>query len=172
MTAQPGPVTVTRRWLVVLVAALVLPLSARGGDRFYAGEPRPENEVGLVLVHGQCALGWLTPAGAARMQLQARMRAELLPGRYTFCVGYVNARLLTTETSRGCVDLDLEIRPGHVYFIFPEVGDATWRPAALDFASPADFADQKDGARVLKKAKKYFAGPRAPVTLSKLGTWE
>lgn len=172
MAALAGLAIRARRWFAVSVATLLLPLAVHAGDRFYAGESRSENQVGLVLVQAQCALGSLTPAGSARMQLQARMRAELLPGQYTLCVGYVNAGLLTTQTSKGCVDLDLEIRPGHVYLVYPEVANTTWRPAALDLASPADFAAQRDGASVLKKAKKYFAGPRTPVVLSKLGFWE
>ena len=154
-----------------MACAVMLSASAAGaGDRFYEGEARPASEVALVLVQANCALGSLERAGAPRQRLFARMRAELAPGSYTLCVGYVGVG--GSETSKGCVDLVLVAQGGHVYLVVPEVGGGKWRPVAVDFGSAADYAARKDGEAIRKRAEKYFAGKREVVKLSKLGHWE
>jgi hypothetical protein len=159
--------------LIALVSSLALHGALFAGDRFYPGEPLPQSEVALVLLHYKCSLGSLTVEGKPAMPLLAKMQLELMPGQYHLCVGYAYIGAYSTANSKGCVDLPLKAEAGHTYYIYPDFPRPnTWQPTVVDLPQDADLKAAKDGEKTKKRAQKYFEGNRRPATDSGRGYWD
>ena len=152
--------------LAVLFSSLVLSGELFAGDRFYAGEPLPPNQVALVMVDVmQCRIDFLTLEGKPEVQLSPKKnQVELLPGQHHLCVHYG-----TGFQPRNCVDVALNAQAGHTYYIYGQPGHYTgvgryftWRPVVVDFVREEDYITGKEGKRTQQRALKHFQGDRLP----------
>ena len=150
----------TRVVLTILFSSLVLSGGLFAGDRFYAGEPLPPNQVALVMVDVmQCRIDFLTLEGKPEVHLSPKKtKVELLPGQHHLCVHYGAG-----FHPRNCVDVALNAQAGHTYYIYgQELGHSTWRPVVVDFAREEDYITGKEGKRTQKRALEHFQGDRLP----------
>jgi hypothetical protein len=133
----------------ILVTAIVIgcwaPVASAGPRTFrrlYTGPPRPRKEVAFVLSMDESILseingtsltvgtfwkGYNTPGGC-----------EILPGPYSFCVGYMRESgfggVKEVVESDGCANQSVTLLPGHVYVVTTEfvIGNSLSRPVFRD----------------------------------------
>jgi hypothetical protein len=152
--------------LAVCGVMMLAGCSSRGGLRFYPDEPRPQKDVALVFTHRHISLDSITREGQEKMDLVGSSGAsELLPGKYVLELRY-SSQGTYRNVHGGTAPGSLQAVAGHVYFIYPEfTSQNTWKPAAIDIASEADFQKANGAADVNAEDLKqwvmnYFAGPR------------
>jgi hypothetical protein len=100
------------------------------GSRFYSGKTLPREDVAFLYLTGDCQLGSITKKGQKKMEflMWSEARGEILPGNYVlelryFNQGVYNSRTKSsgTTTKGDVIELPLNAKAGHVYYIKPEI---------------------------------------------------
>jgi hypothetical protein len=120
---------------VSLLLALCCLAACAGGHRFYPDVPRAQDQVALVITvphvpSASCSIEYLRNEGATEeMRLDSVHLLDLLPGQYIASIAYrareINLLLQTRRTTGKLVALKMDLKPGSVYVIYPEIGKAT-----------------------------------------------
>jgi len=172
------------RILVIILLATVLLVvgCAAPGTRFYPGSPRQANEIAVFILHRHCYLSQIMENGANPQKiLQMSFVYELLPGNHTLCVGYQYRGDYSSSSSKGCYDLRLDAKPGHVYYIYPSFpAKNQWKPLAVDFAKDDDYAKfdnglmayTDNGSDLKPRVEKYLQSERRALVRNEHGLWQ
>jgi hypothetical protein len=150
--------------------------------RFYIGELRTPEEVGLIIVSGDCYLYGLKISDIEEKKLWAfGGTLEVLPGNYIANVGYVTS----TQSGDICA-LSINIQAGHIYVIY--FGNVNfeynngkiskyWNPTYREFANKEDINAIKPGDHlplsaidIQNRVKKYFESKRRVLKIDH-GKW-
>jgi hypothetical protein len=160
------------------IAISIVGCSSTGGTRLYSEKIRPANEVALILT----ADGVTKISGmSARDDQQAitlftRTSFEVLPGRYPFCIGYLEQGYKSTSVGRN-VDLTVNVELNHTYVLYAKIDrkNESWRPVFVDLN--AYHQDDCGGGcyslnELHEHVTEHFRGERPVMTQRSWGGWE
>jgi hypothetical protein len=151
------------------------------GSRFYSGKALARADVAFLYLTGDCQLGSIKKEGQKKMEflMWSETRGEILPGNYMLELRYFNQGVYNnrtkssgTATKGDVIELPLNAKAGHVYYIKPEILSGMWRPVVTDIANEKDYAKilDSDSQNVQKKIELYFQGKRKPLQESEFHT--
>ena len=164
--------------LIITVLFLINISGCVEGRRFYFSEPLPADQVSLFITKDyKTTIHSIGEAGKPIKNFAGLDMGEILPGNYTLCVAYVYIGTYKNEYSHGCVNLDLNALPGHVYYIFPMVTkNNLWQPGIVDISHDEDYQKIEGGDQIHKRVITYFQKERRVITQSEAGkhynVWE
>ncbi|MBU0485320.1 MAG: hypothetical protein KKB30_12510 [Proteobacteria bacterium] len=127
---------------LLLLAPLLTGCFTMGYNRNYGGELRPLAEVAVIVQRNTTTASWIdyidgvdlhTALNNGLGRLAITDLQELIPGKHTICAGF-SSNSLSGRYSVGCLNLELDAKPGHVYFFYPRLytHNSSWEPAYWD----------------------------------------
>lgn len=166
---------------ILLLAPLVTGcFFSMGYQRQYEGELRPLSDVAIIVQLSTSTESWIdyidgkdlhTPSNVAWGRLAVTDIQELTPGKHTICSGYTRSKGSSIDGSTGCIDIELDAKPGHVYFFYPRINThkSAWQPDYWDITDDLHIPELK---KVTDEVDKSLAKNRGGNTISilSLGT--
>jgi hypothetical protein len=161
---------------IVLAVGQAVALDIYKSDgRFYSGEPRPVEQVALLVgnvwdpsVGTVCPnFRTITEAGNEPKALfLGKTMAEVLPGHYTVEIGCTLSRFTTVNMGATTVYaptvIEIDAKAGHVYYVWVDRKKGM-NPIVVDVGQHEDYKQIKNGSFIEGCVNKYFRGKRHEV---------
>lgn len=137
-------------------------LGTMGYERFYYGGLKPLSDVAIIATKTEsmgenttCFIDYIDGKSVKRAHSVGKIFKpsirELNPGKHKICVSYqktgsVAGRTYTGQHSKGCVEAIFDVKPGHVYLIYPKIilFNNSWEPKIWDITSELHSPTHKD----------------------------
>ena len=153
-----------------------------GYERYYKGELKPLSKIAIIIPisvpEGYATDSWINYIDGVKAKEDIRLGItfpsvrELNPGKHIICTSY-QKRIPSYgyNTSKGCLELHLNAKPGQVYLIYPLINthDNNWQPAYWNITGDLHTSELKELVETIDKALTEKRGGN-PVSILSLAT--